>query len=476
MPYQKFTKDLLDDANNTDLEALLRGEGETLKRSGSEWVWRDRNDAKINIRGCEWYHQYEATGGRAIDFVRRFYNLDFNEAVHKLLGTRAANIEEVPRTARPQEQKPFELPAAHNDMRRVYAYLMQRRHIDREIVSHFAHARTLYEDAEHHNAVFVGCNENGEPLHAHKKSTSINDDSYRGNVSGCRPEFSFHHAGKSNRLYVFEAPIDMMAYLSLNKENWKDHTYTALCCVAEHAMLYQLMRNPAINEVIICTDHDAAGIEAYHRLKEILGNHGYMDVRQELAEYKDWDEDLKALNGEVPLPAEEHPQLSRMRELCEKLTKFCKDEKCPKNVRRKLSDGYNRLAALTNHGQNYNVYADEIQEQSFEYAACAFLQAQDMYRQLGIAMPAEQLGEYLAEMYQPHKDKNLLTGKLADTKADLQAVSAEDTAVVTESELKKKIDDVLRVGIDFLRINVFSFIEQMKNQNVEVQTPSLQMA
>jgi len=474
MPYQKFTKELLEEANNTDLEAMLRCEGEKLKRSGSEWVWRDRNDAKINVRGCEWYHQYEATGGRAIDFVRRFYNLDFNDAVQKLLGIKAANIEEVSRK-RPQETKPFELPAANGDMRRVFAYLMQKRHIDRDIISHFAHAHTLYEDAEFHNAVFVGCDENGIPRHAHKKSTSINDDSYRGNVTGCRPEFSFHHIGTSNRLHVFEAPIDMLAYLSLNKENWQQHSYVALCCVAEHAMIYQLMRNPAINEVVICTDHDAAGIEAYHRLKEILSNHGFFNVRQELAEYKDWDEDLKALNGEVPQPAEEHPQLARMRELCDQLIRYSKNEKCPKNARRKLADGYNRIAALTNHGQNYNVYADEVQDQSFEYGICACLQAQEMYRQIGIPMTVEQLAERMVELYQPHKDKNLLAGKLADTKIHLQAVAAEDTAVVTESEFKKRIDDVLRVGVDFLRINIFSFLEQMKNQSMET-VPSMQMA
>ena len=472
MAYIKFEKRQLEEANSTDLEALLRREGETLKRSGSEWVWRDQNDAKVTIRGCEWYHQYEATGGRAIDFVRRFYNLDFSEAVQKLLGYTAPRIESAP-TIKSKEQKAFELPTANSNMRRVFAYLIKRRHIDGDIISHFAHSNTLYEDAEHHNAVFVGCDENGNPRHAHKKSTSIKDDSYRGNVTGCRPEFSFHHNGISNRLYVFEAPIDMLAYISLNKTDWQKHSYVSLCCVAEHAMIYQLLRNPEINEVIICTDHDAAGIEAYHRLKEILSNHGYMDVWQELSEYKDWDEDLKALNGEVPIPAEEHPKLARMRELCDELTRYCKNEKSPKNAKRKLADGYNRLTALTNHGQNYNVYADEIQEQSFEYAACSFLQAQDMYRQLGITMPAEQLGEYLAEMYLPHKDKNMLNGKIADTKADLQAISPEDTAVITEFEFKNKIDDVLRVGIDFLRINIFSFFEQMKNQSVEIQNPSL---
>lgn len=36
-------------------------------------------------------------------------------------------------------------------MKRVYAYLLQKRHIDREILSYFAKAGTIYESAEHHN-------------------------------------------------------------------------------------------------------------------------------------------------------------------------------------------------------------------------------------------------------------------------------------------------------------------------------------
>lgn len=192
----------------------------------------------------------------------------------------------------------------------------------------------------------------------------------------------------------------------------------ALCCAAEHAMIYQLMCNPELDEVIICTDYDKAGIDAYYRPEEIPGNYGYFDVRQELTEYKHWHEDLKALNGEVTISSEEHPQLTHMQELCDQLSRYCKNERCPKNARRRLLDGYNRLVSLINNGQKFNVYADEIQEQSFEYASCAFLQAQEMYNQIGKPITAEKLGEQMIGLYQPHKDKNLLTGKLNDTKID----------------------------------------------------------
>lgn len=49
-------------------------------------------------------------------------------------------------------------PGENDTMKRVYAYLMQKRYIDRDILSFFAKRGTLYESKEHHNAVFVGVN------------------------------------------------------------------------------------------------------------------------------------------------------------------------------------------------------------------------------------------------------------------------------------------------------------------------------
>ena len=51
-------------------------------------------------------------------------------------------------------------------MHRVYAYLIKQRFIAPEVITHFAKQHTLYEDKEHHNAVFVGIDENGVPRQA----------------------------------------------------------------------------------------------------------------------------------------------------------------------------------------------------------------------------------------------------------------------------------------------------------------------
>lgn len=73
--YVHFTDEQKEQARQTDLCELLRSQGETLKRSGTEYEWKDGSQ-KVTIRGNLWFHQYDQQGGDAIDFVRRFYALD----------------------------------------------------------------------------------------------------------------------------------------------------------------------------------------------------------------------------------------------------------------------------------------------------------------------------------------------------------------------------------------------------------------
>ena len=82
--YIHYTQEQKDRARTTDIVDLLERQGERLKRSGKEYQWRDGSE-KVTIRGNLWYHQYEEVGGDAIDFVRKFYNKNYPEAMEYLL-------------------------------------------------------------------------------------------------------------------------------------------------------------------------------------------------------------------------------------------------------------------------------------------------------------------------------------------------------------------------------------------------------
>ena len=54
--YIHFTTEQREAARQTDLVALLQSQGERLKRSGKEYVWRDGSE-KVTVRGNLWFHQ-----------------------------------------------------------------------------------------------------------------------------------------------------------------------------------------------------------------------------------------------------------------------------------------------------------------------------------------------------------------------------------------------------------------------------------
>ena len=220
--------------------------------------------------------------------------MSFPEAVTFLLNGEQGEAYHAVEGNPDEPPKPFVVPPKNDSMRRVYAYMTQRRGIDREIVTSFAQAGLLYEDAEYHNAVFIGKDEHGVICHAHKRSVNSEGKAFRINVKGSDPRYSFHWMGTSDRLYVFEAPIDLMSFVALYPEDWRAHNYVALCGTSEHAMLWMLEQNPQLQKVALCLDSDNAGQKAVERLTGILSEHGYADVTPMLPEAKDWNDELVA--------------------------------------------------------------------------------------------------------------------------------------------------------------------------------------
>lgn len=291
MGYVYFTDDQKQRANAVDLEDFLTRQGEKLLRSGREK--RLASDHSITVRGNEWYDHAAEKGGCAIDFVQMFYGRSFPDAVTMLLNGEQGQAYRSSEQRKPEPPRPFVLPEANHDMRRVYAYLTKTRCLDRDIVSTFARAKMLYEDAKYHNVVFVGFDKEGVARHAHKRGTYTQGEPFKGNVDGCDPRFSFHYTGQSDTVYVFEAPIDMLSFLSLYQQDWQRHSYVSLCGVSEHALLQLLVENPQVKKIGLCLDNDKAGLKARERLTGILAEKGYGEVVSLLPRQKDWNEDLQ---------------------------------------------------------------------------------------------------------------------------------------------------------------------------------------
>lgn len=287
--YVPFTEEEKERAASADLEEFLRRRGEQLLPSGREK--RLASDHSVTIRGCEWYDYEEHEGGNAISFVRRHYNLSYPEAMEELLGRKGGQTYSV--AQRPGiPPKPFELPEANQDMRRVFAYLVKQRHLDRGIVAHFARARLLYEDMRYHNCVFVGRDDRGVPRHAHKRSCNSSGKSFRQNVEGSDSRYSFHHIGTDGRLFVFEAPIDLLSYITMYPESWQTHSYVACCGTSAVPALATLERLPFPEEVFLCLDNDQAGETGSLRMAGQIAERFGIASNRLLPKHKDWNDDL----------------------------------------------------------------------------------------------------------------------------------------------------------------------------------------
>lgn len=284
MSYIPFTDEQKILANSIDLAEYLRVRGEKLERVGIEHklIYYDSSGKhdSITIRGSKWFDHKNQIGGGAIKFMQEFYDMDFQTAVQELLGQTVTPLSHSPpKVSAKEEKKEFRLPEANTNMHRVYAYLIKQRFISPDIISHFAKQHTLYEDKEHHNAVFVGVDENGVPRQASKRSTNSYGNSFRITCQGSDTRYSFAHFGESKRLYVFEAPIDMMSFLTLYPKDWQKHSCIAMNGVYENAVLAALKNHSNLSEVILCVDNDEGGIEAVDRLRDILNENGYSNVK-----------------------------------------------------------------------------------------------------------------------------------------------------------------------------------------------------
>ena len=288
--YIQLTDEQRRTAHLTNLVSFLHSRGETLSRSGTEFAWQSPS-GKVTIRGNLWYHQYERIGGDAIEFVEHFYNKSYPEAVMFLLEGESYALSNS--LEQSKETKQFILPERNDNSNRVVTYLTVNRGIDINILNVFLYEKMIYESKKYHNAVFVGYDKNGLPKHANMRGIG-SKSTYKCNAVGSVPAYSFHRHGNSNSIYLFEAPIDMLSYITMHQDNWQEHSYASACSVSDKVLFKCLEDKPHISQVYICFDNDEPGQLAAKRIQSKLTE---MNISSQILvpSLKDWNEDLLSL-------------------------------------------------------------------------------------------------------------------------------------------------------------------------------------
>ena len=283
-----YTQAQINKANAVDLEKFLRAQGETLVRSGKEYRWKAHDS--LTVCGNKWFRHSQSKGGFPVDFVMEFYGKSFPEAVQMLTGEPG----EVQPEANPAPSPAFRLPLRNVTNANILNYLTQERKLSPSLVNFFIAAGDIYEDAAHHNVVFVGRDADGHPRYASSRGIQ---EKFRQDAAGAEKSFGFAHRGTDKQLLVFEAPIDLLSFIELFPKNWQQHNYLSLGGVSGKALQQFLSERPDVERVFLCLDADKAGEDACKRLTALLPD--TVSVTRIQPCMKDWN-DVLVHRAEIP--------------------------------------------------------------------------------------------------------------------------------------------------------------------------------
>ena len=288
----RFTDTEMQIARETDLPELLSHLGYQVKRVGRFHTTAEMDSLRIKDRRT-WFRYSQNTGGDAITFLQQFCGKSFPEAVEYLLTFHGkARDAPIPQPKPISPKQKFSLPPRNADDRRVFAYL-RKRGIAAQVIRQFLNSGLLYEDAEHHNCVFVGKNSAGQVKYAGLRGTYDREDKgFRGDVTGSdkRVGFALPYDRSSDQVFVFEAPIDLMSYLTLHRNT---PNALALCGLYDGALQAYLTDHPQIKRIELCLDADEPGQKAAQQLQEKYQLQGYAVTVEKPRCGKDWNEYLQ---------------------------------------------------------------------------------------------------------------------------------------------------------------------------------------
>ena len=245
--------------------------------SGETYCTREHDSLKISNGKWNWFSR--GIGGRtALDYLIKVRDYTFPQAVELLSGGAALRPPSF-HAPKPEPPKVFTLPERNANSDRVRRYLWNRG-ISKDVLDYCIGKGLLYESRQHHNAVFVGYDQDGKARYAALRGTWGN---FKGEVSASdkRYSFSIPAQGESSELHLFESAIDLLSYCTLCQlfgRNWQKEQLLSLGGVAKNrtektlpvALEQFLSGHPETKTVFLHLDNDEAGRKATLDITEKL--------------------------------------------------------------------------------------------------------------------------------------------------------------------------------------------------------------
>lgn len=147
-PKKRFTQEQFEQAIAVPLVPFMEQRGYKLKRVGNEFRLVDHDSFVISNNLWQWNSRQ--IGGNVLSLLTKVEGMDMVEAVLTLCGENINHDKYTSyRLKEPKKQeKKIVLPPQNANARRVFAYLMKTRGIDRDIISNLMKQGKIYESKE----------------------------------------------------------------------------------------------------------------------------------------------------------------------------------------------------------------------------------------------------------------------------------------------------------------------------------------
>lgn len=296
----RFSQEEYENAKEVNLLDYLQKNGYKLKTKGREFCLEEHDSLCINPEKNTWYWYSKNIGGSVIQFLQEYEGKTLVEAIYSLNNKSTSEYRAYTKYESVEikkEKGELILPPKNEDNRRVQAYLTKTRGLDFEIVNSLIKQDVIYESADKHEVVFLSKDKEDNVKYASKRSTLTNS-SFRQDISNSNKEFGFKTIGSSNKLFVFESPIDLISHCTLSKiqgKDWKVDNRVSLGGVSDVALKKFLEENQHIEEIVLFLDNDTVGQENSNKICKKYGldykvsifTSKYKDLNETLIKFKD---------------------------------------------------------------------------------------------------------------------------------------------------------------------------------------------
>lgn len=266
---KSYNKDEIQQAAAMDIVSVVESFGIQLKKTGKAYSHGENHKLRVYPDSNSYYDFSTGVGGDPINFVKRQLDTTFANAMNYLLEGEYTQTDFI---EQPKEDFHYYFPR-NSDTRVGKEYLINERKLDPILVNFLFEKDRIRMDKM--NQIIFPWQKDNVIVGATVQGTSYDPEKYakgrfKGIAKNSESNFSYNISiGKPNKMYVFESPIDLLSYWSMNKD-LRNVSFVSTNGAKEAAVFktlgYLVTNNCQIKDIYVCSDNDRVGQTFYQKL------------------------------------------------------------------------------------------------------------------------------------------------------------------------------------------------------------------